>query len=119
MGIIENVFELMTTRLGRIASRTFKPDTLEILEEPDTLEILEVGFGKIRGSKSWIARTMAIPYCTDNEAGLATASNARIRRVNPLIAGGVFLFSKSDDLGSASDSTISSMITEEGGAGVI
>ena len=42
MGAIENIFGLMTTGLGRMASRAFKFYTLEILE---------AGFGRIRGSK--------------------------------------------------------------------
>ena len=50
---MENIFELMTTRLGRMASRTF---------ELDTLKISEVGLGKIRGLKPRIAGTVAVPF---------------------------------------------------------
>ena len=42
----------MTIGLGRMASRAF---------EPDTLEILEVGFGRIRGLKLKIVGTMVVP----------------------------------------------------------
>ena len=62
---------------------------------------------------------MAVPSCTDDIAGLATAGNVRIRGVNPLMASGTCLFPKSDDLGLTGVSTISSMTTEEGGVGVI
>ena len=44
-----------------------------------------------------------------------TAGKAETRGVNPSMAGRVCLFSKSDDLESMGDSTISSMTTEEGG----
>ena len=43
MGDMENVFGLMTTKLGRMASRAF---------EPDTPKILKVDFGKIKGQLS-------------------------------------------------------------------
>ena len=52
MGAIENVFRLMTTRLGRMASMAF---------EPDTLEILEASFGEIRTSKPQIAGKIVVP----------------------------------------------------------
>ena len=47
-----------------------------------------------------------------------TVGNVRTRGVNPLMVGGACLFPESDDLGSASDSMISSMTTEKGGAEV-
>ena len=52
MGAIKNVFKLMTTGLGSMASRAF---------EPDTLEILEAGLGKIRGSKPQTVGTIVVP----------------------------------------------------------
>ena len=52
MGVMENVFGLMTIRLGGMASRAF---------ELDTLEVPKAGFGKIRGLKPQIARTMVVP----------------------------------------------------------
>ena len=47
-----------------------------------------------------------------------TAGNARTRGVNPPMVGGACPFPKSDDLGSAGDSMISSMTTEKGGVEV-
>ena len=93
----------------QMASRAFKPDT------PKTLE---VGFDRIKGSKPWIAGTMEIPSCTDDEAGSATAGNARTRGVNPSMAGRVCPFPEFDDPESVSDSMISLMTTEEVGAEV-
>ena len=52
MGTIKNNFGLMTTRLGSMASRAFKPDSLEIPE---------VGVGKRRGSKPQITGTIVVP----------------------------------------------------------
>ena len=103
LGVIENVFELMTTELSRIASRAF---------EQATLGIPEVGFGKIRGSKPRIAGTMAVPSWTYDEAGPMIISNARTKGMNPLMADGICPFSESDDPGSIGASTISSMTTE-------
>ena len=100
----------MTIGLSRIALKAF---------ELDTPKIPEAGFGKIRGLKPQIVETMAVPSCIDDEAGPATANNARTRGANPPMANGVCPFSESDDPGYASDSTISSMTTEEGGVGAI
>ena len=47
-----------------------------------------------------------------------TTGNVRTRGVNPLMAGRVCPFAKSDDPESAGDSMISSMNTEERGAEV-
>ena len=47
-----------------------------------------------------------------------TTGNARTRGVNPLMAGRVCPFLKSDDPRSVGDSMISSMTTEDGGAEV-
>ena len=107
---MENILGLMTTRLGRMPLRAFKLDTLEILE---------AGFGRIRGSKPQIAGTMVVPFCTNDETGLAIAGNARTRGVNPLMACGACPFSKSDGPESTGDSMISSMTTEEGGTEVV
>ena len=109
LGVIENVFGLMTTRHGRMASKAFKLDTLEIPK---------VGFGRIRGLKPQIVGTMVVPYWTDDEAGPAIAGNSRTRGMNRSMAGRAFHFLKSDDLESAGDSTIFSMTTKEGGAEV-
>jgi len=49
---MENVFGLMTTRLGSMASRAF---------ELDTHKIPEADFGKIRGLKRRIVRTIVVP----------------------------------------------------------
>ena len=87
--------------------------------ELDTPKILEAGFGKIRGLKPQIVETMAVPSCIDDEVGPVTASNVRTRGANPPMANGVCPFSESDDPRYASDSTISSMTTEEGGVGAI
>ena len=106
---IENVFGLMTTRLGKMASRAF---------ESDTPEIPEAGFIKIRGLNPWIVGKMAIPSCINDVASSTTTSNARTRGVNPSMAGGACPFPKFDDLWSIGDSTISSMTTEEKGAEV-
>ena len=110
MGAIKNVFELMTTRLGRMASRAF---------EPDNPKIPKASFSRIRGLKPQIVETMAVPSCIDDEVGPVTASNVRTRGANPPMANGVCPFSESDDPRYASDSTISSMTTEEGGVGAI
>ena len=99
----------MTTEHGRMASRAF---------ESNTPEILEAGFGKIRGSNPRIAGIMAVSSWIDNKANLATIGNARTRRVNPLMAGGAYLFLESDDLRFANDSTISLRTTKEGGVEV-
>ena len=106
---MENVFELMTTKLGRLSSRAFKSDTPEIPK---------VGFGKIRGSKPRIAGTMAIPSWTDEEAGPAATGNARTKGTSALMASGVCPFPESDDLEFAGDSMISSITIEEGGTKV-
>ena len=52
MGAMENIFGLMTTRLGKAALRAFKLDTPEIPE---------AGFSRIRGSKPQITGTIAVP----------------------------------------------------------
>jgi len=52
LGALENVFRLMTTGLGNMASRAF---------ELDTPEIPEKGFSKIRGSKPRIVGMRAVP----------------------------------------------------------
>jgi len=49
---MENIFRLTTTGLGRMASRAF---------ELDTLEIPEAGFCKISELKPWMAGTMVVP----------------------------------------------------------
>ena len=49
---MENIFRLMTTKLGRMASRGF---------ELDTLEILEVGLSRIRGPIPRIVGIIAVP----------------------------------------------------------
>ena len=97
----------MTTRLGRIASRDF---------EPDTPKIPEASFGKIRGSKPQIVRTVVVPSCTDDEAGPMTVGNARTREANPLMVGRVCPSPKSYDLESVGVSMISSMTTKKEGA---
>ena len=71
----------MTTELGRMALSAF---------ELDTPETPKVGFGRIRGSKPQMARTMAVPSCADDEAGFAIAGNVRTRGVNPLMTGRPF-----------------------------
>ena len=86
--------------------------------EQNTSEILKAGFGKIRGSKPWIAGIMVVLARTDDETSLVTAGNARNRGVNPPMAGGAYPFPESDDLGSIGDSMISSITTEEGCAEV-
>ena len=53
LGAIENVFGLMTTAVGRMASGAL---------ESDNPEILEADFGKIRGLNPRIARTMVVPF---------------------------------------------------------
>jgi len=97
----------MTTGFGRMASRAF---------EQDTPEILEADFGKIRGSKPWIARTTEVPSWTDGEAGPVTVDNARTRGTNPPRAGRACPFPEFIDPESTSDSMISSMTMEEDGA---
>ena len=104
---MENVFGLMTTGLGRMASRAFKPDTPEIPE---------ADFGKEKGSNPRMAGTMAIQSCTNDEARLMTAGNARTKGVNPSMAGRACLFLEFDNPGSAGISMISSMTTKEEGA---
>ena len=52
LGVMENIFGLMTTRLGSMASRAF---------ELDTHKIPEADFGKIRGLKRRIVRTIVVP----------------------------------------------------------
>ena len=99
----------MTTRLGSMASRAF---------EPDSLEIPEVGVGKRRGSKPQITGTIVVPSWTDDEPGPVTASKEETRGVNPSMAKGVCLFSKSNDPKSMGDSTISLMTIEKEGARV-
>ena len=98
LGAIENVFGLMTTKLGKMATRAFKPDTPKIPK---------ADFGKIRGLNPRIARTMAVLSCNDNEAGLATVDSARTRWVNPSMAGKACPFPEFDDPGSAGISMIS------------
>ena len=103
---MKNVFELMTTGLGKIASRAFKPNTLEIFE---------AGFGKIRGSNPRIARTMAIPSRTHDEVGPVTAGNVKTRGPNPRMSSGTCPFPESDEPRSIGVSPFSSMTTEEEG----
>ena len=103
------ILELMTTGLSRMASKAL---------EPGTPKIPEAGFGRIRGLKPRIARTMAVPFWTDDEAGPVIAGNARTRGVNPPMAGRACPFPESDGLRSIGDYMIFSMTTKEGGAEV-
>ena len=52
MGAMENIFGLMTTGLGKMASRAF---------ELDTTELSKAGFGRIKGSKPQIVGTIVVP----------------------------------------------------------
>ena len=52
MGTMENIFRLMSTKLGKMASKAF---------ESSTPEFSEAGFSKIRGTKPEIAGTIAVP----------------------------------------------------------
>ena len=109
LGVIENIFGLMTTKLSKMASRAF---------EPDTPKISKVGFSRIRGSKPQIVGTIAIPSCTDDEVDPTIVDNARTKGVNPSTVGRVCLFPESDDSKSTGDFMISSMTTKEGGTEV-
>ena len=109
LGTMENIFGLMSTGLGKMASRAFKSSTPKFSE---------AGFGKIRELKPQIAGTIAIPSWNDDEASPATAGKARTRGVNPSMVGRIFPFPKSDNSRSVDDSMISSMTTKEGGAEV-
>ena len=106
LGTIKNVFGLMTIGLGRIASRAFKLDTLEIPK---------VGFGKIRGSKPRMVGMITVPSWTDDKANLAIIGNVSTRGVNPPMVDGLYLFPESDDPRFVGVSTISSITTEEEG----
>ena len=110
LGAMENILGLMTTGLSRMALKVF---------ELGTPKILEVCFGKLRGSKPYIAGTMAVPTWTDDDAGPTTIGNARTRGVNPLMAGGACPFPESDNFESTGDSMIFLITTKEGGAKVI
>ena len=103
---MENIFGLMTTELGRMASRAF---------EPDTPKIPKSGFSRIKGSKPRIVGTIAVPSWTDDEAGPTTTGIARTREVNPSMAGEACPFPESDDPEFTIDSMISSMTIEEEG----
>jgi len=99
----------MTTSLGRMVSRAFKPDTPEIPK---------AGFGRIRGSKPRVAGAMTAPSRMDDEVGPMTVGNARTKGANPPMAGGTCPFPKSDDPRSTGISMITSMTTKEEGAKV-
>ena len=103
---MENVFGLMTTGLGKIASRAF---------ELDTPEIPKVCFGKIRGLKPRIVGTMGVPFCTNDEASPMTTGNAKTRGTSPLVVGRTCPFPESDNPRSIGVSPISSMTIEEEG----
>ena len=109
LGTMENIFGLMTTKLGKMASRAFKSDTLEILE---------VSLSRIRGSKPRITKTIAVSSWTDDEAGPTIVGNVRTKGVNSSIVGRVCLFPKSNDSESVGDSMISLMTTEKKGTEV-
>ena len=110
-GTRENIFGLMMTRLGRVASKAFGPVAQEIPW---------IGFDRIRGSKPRIAWTTGVPFLVNPGDDSMTASNAKTRGVKTSMAGMACPFFGSGASESTSDFVISSIMTEvEGARGIL
>ena len=73
-GAKENIFGLMMTGLGKVASKAFGLDALKSLW---------IGFGRIRGSKPRMAGTMEVSFWTNLGVGLAIPSKDKIKGAKP------------------------------------
>ena len=109
-GARENIFEPMMTGLGRAAFKAFGLGALEIPW---------IGFGRIRGSKPWVAGMMGVPFWINLGDGFATTGNAKTRGVKPSMASMACPFFGAGAPKSISDSIISLITTEVGRAGGI
>ena len=69
-GTRENIFRLMMTGLGKVASKAFGPGIPEILE---------IDLGKTRGSKPRMAGTIGVPFWINLGDGSTTTSSAKAR----------------------------------------
>ena len=103
LGTIKNIFGL-----DKVASRDFKPGTLEIPE---------ISLGKTRGSKPWITGTIKVPFWMDAGNDSTIASNTKTKGGKPSMADMACPFFGADAPESTVDSMISSMMTEVGGVG--
>ena len=109
-GTRENIFRLMMTGLGKVASKAFGPGIPEILE---------IDLGKTKGSKPRMAGTIGVPFWINPRDGSTIVGKAKTKGVKPSMVGMACPFFGAGALESTSDSMISLITTEVGGVGIL